>query len=107
MAANSLKEQATGLIGSAVLGYLDRDPDGNIPKLLNWWDRLDRDGFHAKQREKIRRIVEDPEGNWYRFTRSFWTDIAPDCGELLETDAGATVTTHCGPNTLGVLFIRK
>lgn len=27
--------------------------------------------------------------------------------EVLETVAGSTVTSHCGPNTLGVLFIRK
>lgn len=27
--------------------------------------------------------------------------------EILETRAGCTVSTHCGPNTLGVLFIRQ
>ncbi len=27
--------------------------------------------------------------------------------EILDTTAGATVTSHCGPNTLGVLFIRS
>lgn len=27
--------------------------------------------------------------------------------ELLETQAGCTVCNHCGPNTLGVLFVRK
>ena len=27
--------------------------------------------------------------------------------ELIENTAGCTVTTHCGPNTLGVLFFRK
>ncbi len=27
--------------------------------------------------------------------------------EILETEAGCTVTTHCGPSTLGVLFSRK
>lgn len=27
--------------------------------------------------------------------------------EVYETMAGCTVSTHCGPNTLGVLFIRK
>jgi len=31
----------------------------------------------------------------------------PDAEEVLETMAGCTVTTHCGANTLGVLFIRK
>ena len=28
-------------------------------------------------------------------------------GEVLETVAGSTITSHCGPNTLGVLFIRS
>lgn len=28
-------------------------------------------------------------------------------GEVLETVAGSTITSHCGPNTLGVLFVRK
>ena len=30
-----------------------------------------------------------------------------DFEEVLETTAGCTVTSHCGPGTLGVLFIRK
>ncbi len=34
-------------------------------------------------------------------------EICPDFKEVLETTAGCTVTTHCGPNTLGILFIRK
>lgn len=34
--------------------------------------------------------------------------ILEECGfeEILETRAGCTVSTHCGPNTLGVLFLR-
>jgi len=31
----------------------------------------------------------------------------PGIREILDTTAGATVTTHCGPETLGVLFVRK
>ena len=27
--------------------------------------------------------------------------------ELLETQAGCTVCNHCGPNTLGILYIHK
>lgn len=30
-----------------------------------------------------------------------------DFGEILETKAGCTISCHCGPNTLGVLFLRK
>ena len=28
-------------------------------------------------------------------------------GEILEADAGCTICTHCGPGTLGILFLRK
>jgi len=31
----------------------------------------------------------------------------PGIEEILETTAGATITTHCGPETLGILFLRK
>ncbi len=34
-------------------------------------------------------------------------EISPGFDEILETTAGCTITSHCGPNTLGVLFIRK
>lgn len=34
-------------------------------------------------------------------------EISPEFKEILETTAGCTVTTHCGSNTLGILFVRK
>ena len=30
-----------------------------------------------------------------------------DFDEILITHAGSTISSHCGPKTLGVLFIRK
>ena len=35
------------------------------------------------------------------------TELCPEFDEIIETTAGCTVTSHCGPYTLGVLFIRK
>ena len=34
-------------------------------------------------------------------------DLSPGFEEILDTTAGCTVTSHCGPGTLGVLFVRK
>lgn len=34
-------------------------------------------------------------------------ESAAEFDEILHTIAGSTITTHCGPKTLGVLFIRK
>ena len=39
--------------------------------------------------------------------RSLIRQYQPQINEILETTAGATITTHCGPDTLGVLFVRK
>ena len=33
--------------------------------------------------------------------------LVPDFNEIIETTAGSTITSHCGPNTLGILFMRK
>ncbi len=34
-------------------------------------------------------------------------ELCNDFEEILETTAGCTITTHCGPNTLGILFMKK
>ena len=34
-------------------------------------------------------------------------ELCPGFEEIDETTAGCTITSHCGPGTLGVLFIRK
>ena len=33
--------------------------------------------------------------------------LCPDCKEIIETTAGATITSHCGPNTIGIAYIKK
>ncbi len=47
------------------------------------------------------------EPEWVEAALQKVHELAPHFAEVLETTAGATVTTHCGPSTLGVLFIRK
>jgi len=68
--------QAFGI--KKALGYLDDDPDTNIPKLLEWDDRLDKNGTLAGQRRVFHEIIDNPDNNWYRLMKSLWTDIDPD-----------------------------
>jgi len=35
------------------------------------------------------------------------SELQPGFKEIIETTAGSTITTHCGPGTMGILFIRK
>jgi DegV family protein with EDD domain len=79
-----------GNIGKVILQYVD--------------DRLrDRDDIdlhrifitHTRCDEEIIAQVEEKIKSYFDF------------GEILKTTAGCTVTSHCGPYTLGILFIRK
>ena len=60
---------------SKVLDYLDKDPDANLPKLMDWADRFAGPGNFEPQRKAIREIIENKQGNWYQLIRSLWTDI--------------------------------
>ena len=68
-------------------------------------DRLSGRNDLDKSRIFITHTRCDPE--WVEAARKRVMELVPDFSEILETTAGATVTTHCGPSTLGVLYIRK
>ena len=57
------------------LGYLDKDPKNNLPKLMDWFDKFDRKGTLKPGREAVRRVMEDKNSNWYKLVMSLWTDI--------------------------------
>lgn len=83
MLNKTLKERAISLVGNMVLSYLDKEPDTNIPKLMNWWDGISKDNSYPDIRKAIRNIIEHPDNNWYRFIRSFWTEIDPGVRKVL------------------------
>jgi MoaA/NifB/PqqE/SkfB family radical SAM enzyme len=68
--------QAFGV--NRVLGLLKDNPETNLPKLMDWIDRLDRDNTVLGQRKIFHDILDNPENNWYRFILSLWKDIDDD-----------------------------
>ena len=60
--------QAFGV--NRVLGLLKDNPETNLPKLMDWIDRLDRDNTVLGQRKIFHDILDNPENNWYRFILS-------------------------------------
>ncbi len=55
--------------------YLDKDPEKNVPKLMDWVDRILPPEAFEGQRKVFRTVIEDPDNNWFRLIRSVWTDI--------------------------------
>lgn len=71
-------ENVKALAVKKALDFLDGDPDKNIPKLLEWVDKFDKDNRYLTQRNVFRDIIEDSDNNWYRLIKSLWTDIDDD-----------------------------
>ncbi len=57
--------------------YLNSNPEKNIPKLMDWVDRLAINNAMEGQRKAIRKIIEDKDNNWYKLILSMWTDVDP------------------------------
>jgi hypothetical protein len=58
-----------------VISYLDKDPDKNIPKILNWLERHDNEKSLENQIRTVRNTLSDPNNNWNKLYKSVWSDI--------------------------------
>lgn len=70
-----LKEKAQAFAVKKALEYLDKDPETNLPKLIDWFEKFDVKGTLKKQIEIIRPVVSDPDNNWHKLVLSLWEDI--------------------------------
>jgi MoaA/NifB/PqqE/SkfB family radical SAM enzyme len=66
MENKSMMETIQSFAVKQALKYVQKEPEKNLPKLLDWADRFDQDGLFASQRQAIRNVLEHPESNWYQ-----------------------------------------
>ncbi len=55
--------------------FLDSNPNKNVPRLLKWIEKRDKEKNIATQLASIQNIYQDKSGNWYSLINSLWTDI--------------------------------
>lgn len=58
----------------AAYAYLNKNPEKNLPKLMKWVDRYDKNNIHVNKRKAVRQAIEEKD-NWYRLLLSLWEDI--------------------------------
>jgi len=78
-----LKEKAQIMAMKKAFEYMDKDPAGNIPKLLEWLDAFDVKNTLEKEINTVRTIVNNPDNNWYKLIMSLWQDIDPEVRNTL------------------------
>lgn len=73
---NTLKEKAMAKSVKHVLKYLDRNPEENIPKIVDWLDRYAADSL-GRQLKHVKPILEDKENNWNKLFMKIYRDVDP------------------------------
>lgn len=69
------KQAAVEAAVNSALGYLSKDPEKNIPKLMELVDRFSPDGWYEGQRNVVRGTI-DRKDNWYHLLLQMY-DIDP------------------------------
>lgn len=60
---------------SKALDYLDRDPDANLPRLMEWLDKYAGERLSPPYQTLFHQAMTDPDNNWHQLIRSMYTDI--------------------------------
>ena len=60
--------------------YIEKDPEKNLPRLMEWVDRLAGTGPDSfqPQRDAFRAVINDPSNNMYRLIMNIFRDVDND-----------------------------
>jgi hypothetical protein len=75
MLSNNIKEQVESFGLKKAISYLDSDPDKNIPKVIDWVEKFDKEGTVTPELKAIKAAIADKDGNWYQLVKSLYSDI--------------------------------
>ena len=77
MVTTNLKQKIQALGIKRVLGYLESNPDENIPKILKWVELLDVHNTLEGPLPTVKRLMADKDGVWFKFVKDLYTEIDP------------------------------
>lgn len=82
MAENGLKEALEKFGIKKAISYLRKDPEKNLPKLMDMIDKADKDNIFAAARYSFHQAIDDPGSNWNKLIFHVVKEIDP---HILET----------------------
>ncbi|MBE3572367.1 MAG: radical SAM protein [Moorella humiferrea] len=62
------------------------NPEKNIPRLIALAEKLARDPYHREMVFNVKKVLEDKNGNWYRFAQRLLTQTHPNVRLRLAMD---------------------
>ncbi|MDF3001116.1 MAG: Radical domain protein [Bacillota bacterium] len=58
-----------------ILNFLDKDPEKNVPKILDALERFDSKGIISSQLETVRQVLSDQNSNWYQLVKKLYNEL--------------------------------
>lgn len=71
----TIKDKATTIAIKTALQYIEKDPEENIPKIIDWLYKIDKDGTITSYLNIIKPMIDDKNNNWTKLIYSLFTDI--------------------------------
>ena len=66
------KQAAVESAVTKALEYLEKDPETNIPKLMELVDKFTPQDWYKGQRDAIRNAIQDTDSNWYKLIMNLY-----------------------------------
>ncbi|WP_243158142.1 radical SAM protein [Aminipila terrae] len=73
-----IKEKVEAFGIKKILGYLDSNPEENMPKVFNWLKKLDSENYYSGAFKLGEQAVNNPNDVWHKYLTSLFTDIDKD-----------------------------
>lgn len=74
----SVKQLVSTAVANEGLKYIEKDPMENMPKLLDWAEKIITRENHKRYLQKFREIVSDPDNNWYKLMERYFSELSPN-----------------------------
>lgn len=69
-----------------VLGYLKKDPENNLPKIMGWLRKFDTEKIYVDQYDIIDEYLKDPENNWTKLMSNIINNVHPNIVQTVFTN---------------------
>lgn len=74
----SVKQVVSTALMNEGLKYIEKNPMENMPKLLNWAEKIVTRENHKRYLQKFKDIVEDKDNNWYVLMERYFSELSPN-----------------------------
>lgn len=74
MSEYTTKENLKSFAVKQILNYLDKDPDKNVPKILDALDKFEKNDTVSAQIKAVREALSDKSSNWYQLVKKLYSD---------------------------------